>query len=179
MKDYLALIDYNTLGIKGMRCRDITPIFSDPEAFAALLGDLLQGIGHEDFDIVVGIEALGFVLATAIAVRLAKGLVPIRKSGKLPVNTDAITLPEVRGQVRTLELRANALTPDSRVLLVDDWIKSGTQIAGAIRLVEGQGAQVVGIAALNVDENEVTHPLLARYRFHSVFRNGKALVETR
>lgn len=179
MRSYFDLVDYNTLGLKGMRCRDITPIFADPEAFSELVDDLTQGISADDFDTVVGIEALGFILATAIAVRMGKGLVPIRKAGKLPVESDAVTLPEVRGQVRTLELRANALTPMNRVLLVDDWVKSGTQIAGALELIEGQGARVVGIAALNFDENELTRPLMAQYRVHTLFYGGKPLVESR
>lgn len=179
MSSYLRLIDYNTLGVKGMRCRDITPIFADPVAFAELVDDLTRGVRADDFDTVVGIEALGFILATALAVRMGKGLVPIRKAGKLPVKADAVTLPEVRGQVRTLELRAKALSPANRVLLVDDWVKSGTQIAGAIRLIEGQGAQVAGIAALNFDENELTRPLMARYRVHTLFYGGKPLAQAR
>ncbi|MDX2004783.1 MAG: phosphoribosyltransferase family protein [Meiothermus sp.] len=173
MKDYLALIDRRTLGLKGMRCRDITPIFADPEAFATMLDDLQRGL--PEFDLVVGVEALGFVLASAIAVRTGKGLIPIRKAGKLPVRADAITLPEVRGQARTLELRAGAIPPGSRLLLVDDWIKTGTQVAGAIELLERQLGTVAAVVSLNIDENELTRPLLARYRFQTILRDGNLL----
>lgn len=179
MKDYLSLIDSQTLGLPGMRCRDITPIFANPEAFEALLEDLLRDVPNGGFGLVVGIEALGFVLGTAIALRLGKGLVPIRKGGKLPVRTDTLRLLPVRGQERTLELRAGALAPGTRVLLVDDWIKSGTQIAGAIELLAKQGAEVAGVVALNVDENSLTRPLLSRYPFYTVFRNGKPLTLAR
>lgn len=175
VKDYLSRIDPHTLGLPGMRCRDITPIFADPGAFSALLEDLLRGIPSTDFDVVVGIEALGFILATAIAVRTGKGLVPIRKAGKLPVRTETLKLPPVRGQERTLELRADALAPGRRVLLVDDWIKSGTQIAGALELLGKEGAEVAGVIALNVDTNDLTRSLLSHYPFHTVFRDGKPL----
>lgn len=175
MRDYLALIDSQTLGLPGMRCRDITPIFSDPEAFAALLEDLCHGLDPKSFELVVGIEALGFILATAVALRTGKGLVPIRKAGKLPVRTDRLELPEVRGQKRTLELRSGAIPSGTPVLVVDDWIRSGAQMLGAIQLVEGQGGVVAGVLALNIDERESTQPLLAHYRCHTLFRNGKPL----
>jgi adenine phosphoribosyltransferase len=175
VKDYLALIDRQTLGLPGMRCRDITPIFADPVAFGALVTDLCRDLRPRDVDVVVGLEALGFILATAVAGRLGAGLVPIRKVGKLPVRTDRLELPVVRGQPRTLELRAGALKPGARVLLVDDWIKSGTQIAGAIELIERQGANVVGVMALNLEITEITRGLLERYRFHTIMRDGRVL----
>ena len=175
MKEYLALIDQQTLGLPGMRCRDITPIFADPIAFGSLVTDLCHELNRQDVDLVVGLEALGFIVATAVAGRLGKGLVPIRKGGKLPVRTDRIELPVVRGQPRTLELRAGALGPGTRVLLVDDWIKSGTQIAGAIQLIEGQGASIVAVMSLNVEVNQVTKPMLERYQFLSIMRNGLVL----
>ncbi len=179
MKDYLALVDRQTLGLPGMRCRDITPIFADPVAFGALVTDLCRDLRPSEVDAVVGLEALGFILATAVAGRLGAGLVPIRKAGKLPVRTDRLVLPVVRGQPRTLELRAGALKPGARVLLVDDWIKSGTQIAGAIQLIEGQGASVAGVMSLNVEENEITRVLFERYQFHTIMRDGRALESAR
>jgi adenine phosphoribosyltransferase len=175
VNDYLELIDRQTLGVPGMRCRDITPIFAAPVAFDSLVTDLCRDLNRHEVDLVVGLEALGFILATAVAVRLGIGLVPIRKAGKLPVRTDRIELPVVRGQPRTLELRAGALTSGTRVLLVDDWIKSGTQIAGAIQLIEGQGASIAAVMSLNTEVNQVTKPLLERYRFLSIMQNGLVL----
>jgi adenine phosphoribosyltransferase len=175
MKDYLARIDRQTLGLPGMRCRDITPIFADPEAFGALVSDLCRHVRPSEVDLVVGIEALGYILATAVAGHLGKGLVPIRKAGKLPVQSDQLELPVVRGQARRLELRAQALATGTRVLLVDDWIKSGTQIAGAVQLIQGQRACLAGVMSLNVEVNEVTLALLERYPFHTIMRNRQVL----
>lgn len=175
MEDYLALIDHQTLGLPGMRCRDITPIFADPVAFSVLITDLCRDLEPCDVDVVVGLEALGFILATAVAGRLGVGFVPIRKAGRLPVRTDRLELPTVRGQARTLELRSGAFQIGARVLLVDDWIKSGTQIVGAIRLIEGQGARIAGVMSLNFEINELTRGLLERYRFHTIMRDGRRL----
>lgn len=175
MKDYLALIDRCTLGLPGMRCRDITPIFADPEALDALTTDLCCNLRAGEVDAVVGLEGLGFILATVIAVRLKKPLIPIRKAGKLPVRVARLELPIVRDESRTLELRAGALGQDARVLLVDDWIKSGTQIAGAIQLVEGEGARVVGVVALNLEDTPITRRLVGRYAFHTVMRGGRSI----
>lgn len=165
MTGYLSLIDRNT--IRGKRCRDITPIFSDPAAFAALVDDLACQ-APSDVDAVVGVESLGFVLATALAIHLRRGLVPIRKGGKLPVAVHRVAAGE-----QTLEIRADALGPGCRVLLVDDWIHTGDQVRAAIALVEGQGAHVAGIIAINIDDRPSTRPILDGYAVGTVFRNGE------
>ena len=169
---YLGLINHDTLGLPGMRCRDVTPIFADARAFKALLQDLCAPFGSSGIDLVVGLDALGFVLATGVALQLGVGLAPIRKRGKLPVATDAVEVGK-RGDV--FELARGALGPKQRVLLVDDWIHSGRHITAALKLVERQGAGVVGITALNIDKNDVTRPLLARYFVHTVMRDGTPL----
>lgn len=79
--DYLQLIDMDTAG---NRC-DVTPLFADYEAFTALVNDLAAPFVDVDIDLVAGIDALGFVLATAVSIHLRKGLLTIRKGGKLPV----------------------------------------------------------------------------------------------
>ena len=168
---YLELINHDTLGLPGMRCRDVTPIFADARAFEALLCDLCAPFGS-GVDVVVGLDALGFVLATGVALKLGVGLVPIRKRGKLPVATDAVEVGK-RGDV--FELGRGALGPGQRVLLVDDWIHSGRHVSAALALTERQGAGVIGVTALNIDENDVTRPLLARYFVHTVMRDGQPL----
>ncbi len=171
---YLDRIDTNTLKRPGLRCRDITPIFADRAAFDALLDDLLRNVDMTSVDapnVVVGIDGLGLLLASAIASRLRLGLIPIRKAGKLPVTTDFAPLPEPRGG---LELRQDALNAEHQVLLVDDWIRTGVQTCAAVSLIEGQQATVSGIVALNIDEREGTRELFD-YNLHTVMRNGHPL----
>lgn len=164
---YLNLIDTNTLKKPGLRCRDITPIFADASAFNALLDDLLRDVSPPD--VVAGVDGLGLLLASAVAQRLAVGIVPIRKPGKLPVKTDAAPLPEPRGG---LEVRHDAFLPAQRVLLVDDWIRTGVQALAAVSLIERQQAQVSGIMALNIEKNDRTEPLQC-YNVHTVMVNGQ------
>lgn len=166
---YLELIDTNTLKRPGLRCRDITPIFADATAFNALLADLLQDVRPAEVDIVAGVDGLGLLLASAVAQRLGVGIVPIRKPGKLPVKTDGAPLPEPRGG---LEVRHDAFTPAQRVLLVDDWIRTGVQALAAVSLIERQQAQVSGIVALNIEKHDRTEPL-QRYNLHTVMINGQ------
>ncbi|MEO7000991.1 MAG: adenine phosphoribosyltransferase, partial [Ktedonobacterales bacterium] len=75
--NYLALINHHT---QGPRC-DVTPLFGDYRAFTALLDDFMAHLNAIECDVVVGIDALGFILGTALALRLRKGFVPIRKGG--------------------------------------------------------------------------------------------------
>ena len=156
---YLALIDHNT---NGNRC-DVTPIFADYDAFAALVDDLVALAETLAFDVVAGIDALGFILGAALALRTHVGFVPIRKGGKLPVDVDSAECVDYTGQCKTLELRRDALKPGTRVLLVDEWIETGAQAQAAIALIERQSGVIAGIATLHMDANEQTEPLRQRY----------------
>lgn len=166
MPDYLQLIDTHTPGPR----YDVTPIFGNYEAFMALVEDLSRPFASIDFDIVAGIDALGFILGTAMALRFQKGFIPIRKGGKLPVEADMSHFVDYTGHEKSLELRADAIERGTRVLLVDEWIETGAQIRAAIELIERQGGVVVGVAAINIDDNEATRSLRERYNCHMVTR---------
>ena len=158
-RSYLALIDHET---SGNRC-DVTPLFADYAAFSALVDDLAALAEPLAFDVVVGIDALGFILGAALALRTHTGFVPVRKGGKLPVAVDSAECVDYTGQRKTLELRKGALKPGTRVLLVDEWIETGAQVRAAIQLIEGQGGVIAGLASLHIDDNEATEPLRAQY----------------
>ena len=131
---YLDLID---CGAGGPRC-DVTPLFLNYTAFASLVADLA---GHFDVapDCVAGIDALGFILGTALALHWRVGFAAIRKAGKLPGAADQESFVDYTGQPKGLELRA------------------------AAALVERQGGVVVGIAAIHIDLNDATRRLMAQY----------------
>ena len=123
----------------GVIFKDITPLFSDPEAFKALVRDF-RGTGITK---VVGAEARGFMLGAPVALELGAGFVPARKPGKLPRETFSETYSLEYG-TDELEMHVDALAPDDRVLVVDDLVAtSGTSLATA-RLVERSGATVAG-----------------------------------
>lgn len=165
MRDYWRLIDTNTPGPR----YDVTPLFADCEAFSALIDDLCVPFSPEDIDCVAGIDALGFVLATALALRLGRGLVLVRKGGKLPVPADRVYFEDYDGERKSLELRTGAVQPGARVLLVDEWIETGAQVRAALQLLEGQGASVVGIATIIMDGNAETRQLAGVYHCHAVW----------
>jgi len=164
--DYLALIDRSKLHYKRS---DVTPIFADPAAFAALVGDLVAPFRDAGVQRVVGTDALGFIVGTAVALRLGVGFVPVRKGGKLPVKKETAAFRDYSGEEKSLELRADPWPTGTRVLLVDEWIESGAQARAAAELVERAGGVIVGIAAIAFRRNERTAPLWERYRCHGLW----------
>ena len=168
--DYLALIDRSKLHYKRS---DVTPIFADPAAFRALVEDLVAPWSAapegERVERVVGTDALGFVVGTALALRLGVGFVPVRKGGKLPVRNERVAFRDYSGQEKAFELRAEPWPRGTRVLLTDEWIETGATAAAAVELIERAGGVVVGIAAIAFRKNERTAPLWAKYRCHGVW----------
>lgn len=165
---YLQRIDTHTA--PGARY-DVTPLFGDYQAFSALLDDLLQLASESHFDVVVGIDALGFILGAALALRAGVGFVPIRKGGKLPGDVDAVECVDYTGQRKTLELRRDAIPAGARALVVDEWIETGAQVSAAIQLLEARGVVVSGIATIQMDSNERTAAIAARYLCFQVASN--------
>ena len=166
MTKYLHQIDTNT---NGQRC-DVTPLFADYDAFSALVDDISAAFDSNEFDYVAGIDALGFILGTAIAMRAKKGFVPIRKGGKLPVATRSISFVDYSGMRKSLEIRVDAALLGARVLLVDEWIETGTQVHAAVELVESQQGIIAGIATIKMDDNESTQILKKRYKCYQAWK---------
>ncbi len=164
MKSYLYLIDTDTSGNRN----DVTPIFSHPEAFKQMISDLYTPFLDSEIDLIAGIDALGFILGSALAQHTGKGFLPIRKEGKLPVETDSVQFTDYSGEIKRLEIRKDMLLQNSRILIVDEWIETGTQVKAAISLLENRGAIVIGISTINIDINKNTSDLLKRYMVHSL-----------
>jgi adenine phosphoribosyltransferase len=126
-------------------------VLADPDAFGLVIEALAQAgrdeTGHTVVDHVVGMEARGFILAAPVALALGAGLVPVRKTGKLPRATYAESYALEYGEA-TLEVHRDALGAGDRVLLVDDVLATGGTIAATRRLVEHSGAVTHGVAVL-------------------------------
>ena len=165
MKPYLAKIDTNTTGNRN----DVTPLFADAQALAQLADDLACPFRRDGIDSVAAIDALGFILGTAVAASLGVGIVPVRKGGKLPVAVDRVDFVDYSGQSKALEVRTDALTAGMTVLIVDEWVETGAQVTAAIALVEKQGARVAGIATICMDLNDTTSKLRSTYKVHTVW----------
>jgi adenine phosphoribosyltransferase len=168
MKNYLSLIDINTSGNR----YDVTPLFSNYDGFNALVNDLVEQVPDDDVDIVACIDALGFVLGTAIAQKLKVGILTIRKGGKLPVITDVVGFTDYTGLEKQLEIRQDILCEGMKVLIVDEWIETGAQIGASIRLIEAQGASVAGIVTIKMDDNKNTQNIKSKYKVIAAWVDG-------
>lgn len=131
----------------GISFKDVTPLLLDPVAFSTVVDALVMRFGRGTVDVVVGIEARGFILAAPVAYHFGAGFVPARKAGKLPAPTRSITYDLEYG-TETLEIHDDAIRPGDRVLIVDDVLATGGTAAATAQLVEGLGGQVVGMGFL-------------------------------
>ncbi|QPZ37171.1 adenine phosphoribosyltransferase [Paramicrobacterium chengjingii] len=127
----------------GIVFRDLTPAFADPETFRAIVDELGADVTG-GFDVVAGIEARGFLLASAIAYATRTRLFPIRKQGKLPGDVLSEDYALEYGAA-SLEVNPSNLPQGSRVLIVDDVLATGGSCRAAARLVERSGSTVAGI----------------------------------
>jgi len=135
----------------GVVFKDITPLLADHTAFAAVI-EAMAAAGRDEsgatvVDKVVGMEARGFILAAPVALALGTGFVPVRKAGKLPRETHAVSYALEYGEA-TLEVHRDAIAPGERVLLVDDVLATGGTVAATRELVESCGGEAVGVAVL-------------------------------
>lgn len=160
---YLSLMAPNTKGAK-FAWLDPTSIYINGEAFTDLLDDLVADLDGLKVDVVAGLDAMGFVLGSALATRLGVGFLPIRKAGKLCVETDSVSFTNYSGRTQDMEMRKPAFAPGTKVLIADQWVETGGTMDAAIRLVQRQGGEVVGLAAIAIEENAVTDGYRKAYR---------------
>src|SRR5436305_2665013 len=131
----------------GIQFKDITPVLADAELFAGAIDLLTSNVVPGSVDIVVGIDARGFIFASAAALKLKAGFVPIRKKGKLPYSTYEQSY-ELEYGSSTIAIHTDAVGPGSRVLLIDDLLATGGTAAAAAQLVTQAGAEIVEISFL-------------------------------
>lgn len=131
--------------VKGIIFKDITPMLRNPATLKLASDALADRFANEGVTAVCGMEARGFIFGSIIAYRLGVGFVPLRKPGKLPYDTRAISYQLEYGTA-TLEIHKDAVGPRDRVLMVDDLLATGGTMAASCRLVESLGAKIVACA---------------------------------
>ena len=131
----------------GVNFYDLTTLFRNGEAFRTVIERLAERFREDKIDVIVGIEARGFMLAAALAYEYELGIVPVRKPGKLPwrITGEDYTLEYGQGR---LEVHEDAVEKGQRVLIVDDVLATGGTAAATGRLVNRLGATVCGYAFL-------------------------------
>lgn len=130
----------------GVEFFDIAPVLSAPDGLATAVRELAAGC-PAPVDVVVGMEARGFIVGAPVAIALGCGFVPVRKPGKLPGPVLSHSYSLEYGQ-ETLAIQRDAMSPGARVLLVDDVLATGGTIAATAALVATLGATVVGVSVL-------------------------------
>ena len=131
----------------GILFRDITPLLSDGRAFHQAIDFIGERYLDRQVDIVVGIEARGFIMGSALAYKLGAGNVLVRKQGKLPYKTNRSTYALEYG-TDTLEIHQDSIRPGQRVVLADDLLATGGTISAAADLVRQLGGEIVELAFL-------------------------------
>lgn len=131
----------------GIMFRDITPLLSDGQAFRQAIDYIGERYQDKRVDVVVGVEARGFIMGAALAYKLRAGNILIRKSGKLPYKTHRTTYSLEYG-TDTLEIHQDAFRPGQRVLIADDLLATGGTISAAVDLVRQLGGEIVELAFL-------------------------------
>ncbi len=136
----------------GVTFRDITPLLGDAAAFSAAVNGLVDMFADSAIDRIVGVEARGFIFASAMAYRTGAGFVPVRKAGKLPW---AVVREEYALEYGTdkLEIHRDAIHPGERIVIIDDVLATGGTAAATAKLVETLGGVIVGIGVvIELDE---------------------------
>lgn len=131
----------------GVTFKDITPLLGNALALRGAVDALTAAWTDVTVDLVAGVEARGFLLAAPVAYHLGAGLVPIRKPGKLPWEVVEAAY-ELEYGIDRIEVHRDAAAVGERVLVIDDVLATGGTARAACELLEGLGAQVVGVGVL-------------------------------
>jgi len=154
---------------KGVNFKDITPLLQDPGAFTLAVDKMVEPYLDNKPDMIIGIDARGFILSAAIAYKFNTGLAIIRKKGKLPYKTiwKEYTLEYA---TRKMEIHEDAVKPGQKVLIVDDVLATGGTMKATIDIVEKLGGKIIGIAFLIELSYLSGRKKLKGYPIHSLIR---------
>lgn len=136
--------------VPGILFKDIAPILADPAGIAAMTSELTEAARALSPDVVVAVEARGFILGAPIALALGIGFVPVRKPGKLPYTTRSVAYALEYGEA-VLHMHTDALATGARAVIVDDVLATGGTLAATAQLIAEAGAHPIGaVVALEI-----------------------------
>jgi len=154
---------------KGIIFKDITTLLKESKIFKSAIDILYKRYKSEKIDKVVAIESRGFIFGGALADRLGAGFVPVRKKGKLPAATHAVTYRLEYG-TDTLEIHRDAIEKGEKVLLIDDLLATGGTASAVCRLIEDMGGEIVEAAFLIELEFLHGRDKLKDYKVYSILK---------
>ena len=139
------IAEYPNFPKKGILFRDFSPILADPSAMSFVVEEFAKQFHPRDVDTFVGIESRGFIIASTLAQKYGKGMVMLRKEGKLPGKTVKTSYTIEYGKA-VLEIQKSALNQGEKVVICDDLLATGGTAKAAAKLVEEVGGKVTGFA---------------------------------
>ncbi len=145
LKDYVRSI--KDFPEEGIIFRDVTSILQDAEGLQLAIDQMKAFLEGVDFDVIVGAESRGFIFGVPIAYALHKAFVPVRKAGKLPLETISREYDLEYGSAK-IEMHRDAIKPGQKVVVVDDLIATGGTIEASIKMIEELGGEVVKVIFL-------------------------------
>jgi len=167
LQDYVRTIpDFPEPGIM---FRDITSVLESADGFQLAVDAMLECIKDVDFDIFALAESRGFVFGSAMAYKLHKPMILIRKKGKLPCETISQEYELEYGSAE-LEIHKDSVKPGMKVIILDDLIATGGTLKASCQLVERLGGEVVDIVALMELEGLKGRTKLEGYRVDTVLK---------
>jgi len=149
--DWRSLVrDVPDFPVPGILFKDLVPVMADPAGLAGMVAELTEAAKAMNPDVVVAVEARGFILGAPIALALGIGFVPVRKPGKLPYTTRSVAYALEYGEA-VLHMHTDSLSSGARVVIVDDVLATGGTLAATAQLVTEAGAMPVGaVVALEI-----------------------------
>ncbi|KAF1376087.1 hypothetical protein PFLUV_G00226980 [Perca fluviatilis] len=151
----------------GMGYRDICPILKDPAALKAVIDLFEEHVrkNHQHVELIIGLDARGFLFGPLLAQRLGVGFVLVRKKGKLPGSTVSVAYDLEYGKAEA-EIQEDAVAPGQKVLLIDDLLATGGTLYAACELMKKQQAEVLGCMVV-IELKELKG--IDKLKSHSVF----------
>ncbi len=139
------IAEYPNFPKKGILFRDFSPILKDPSALSLIADEFSKHFHPKDVDLFAGIESRGFILASVLASRYNKGMIMIRKAGKLPGKTVKLSYTIEYGK-DTLEIQKDIIKEGQRILICDDLLATGGTAKASAKLIEKVGGKILGFA---------------------------------
>ena len=137
--------EYPNFPKKGILFRDFSPILKDPSALSFIADEISKYFHPKDIDLFAGIESRGFILACILAARYDKGMIMIRKAGKLPGKTTKLSYSIEYGK-DTIEIQKDIIKEGQKILICDDLLATGGTAKATAKLIEKVGGKISGFA---------------------------------
>lgn len=156
LKDYIRA---------GKSAGDITPLLGDASAFQELVNRLAAEIKDLGITKIVSIEGRGFIIGASVAYALNVGFVPVRYPGKLKNAVFSETFIDYSGKEKIIEIHEDALKPNEKVAILDDWVETGATVKSMTKLVEKCNGEILKIVSFMDDSSDELKEDLKKYNY--------------